>query len=772
MLRSGLCSGNSVRVRPTVLWLLLLAVAAGSSCVRDPEKLKLQYVRSGDEYLARKKYTEAILEYRRAVQVAPKDGEARYKLAEAYAAADEVRNALPEYVRAADLLPERMELQIKAGNLLLLGGRFQDAKTRARSVLNRDPKDVRALVLLGNALAGLREIGDAVTVAEHATELAPERAGLYTNLGALQLAKGDHDLAETAFKRAVEVGGARTLPRLALANFYRACGRITDAEQTLRGALTIEPRNLQVNRTLGALLMEASRPAEAEPYFKAAASMSNDLPSQLGLADYYVASHRPAEALMVLNRLAADPKAFTTAKTRIAIIEVGTNSRPDAYKTIAEVLAKSPKDATVLAFKAQILLADYRIDEALAVIKDAVTIDPRSPQVQLMRGRVHVARNELEEARKAFNEALDLDRFGVGVDAALELAQLHMRRREMDTSIGYADQGVKTHPDSLEARLLLVRTLMIRSEDFPRAENEARALVARFPAQSAANAAWGGICILNRNPAAARKAFDRALQLDADCIEAWNGLMVVDAASNNLREFGRRLEARIDHSLRKVDLLVLNAKAAALARDAGRAEQSLKRAVAVDPAQPESYSLLGQLYVAQGKLPSATDEYLKMAKLDANSLPASTMLGLLYSAQSNVTEAEKWYERAVEISPRGAAAASNNLAWMYGERGGNLDAATRLAQFAQSQAPEQPQFNDTLGWIYYKRNMITQAINALQIAVDMVPDNPVYQFHIGMALARTGNDSRARRSLERAVQLAPKMPDADEARRTLKTLVY
>jgi len=41
-----------------------------------------------------------------------------------------------------------------------------------------------------------------------------------------------------------------------------------------------------------------------------------------------------------------------------------------------------------------------------------------------------------------------------------------------------------------------------------------------------------------------------------------------------------------------------------------------------------------------------------------------------------------------------------------------------------------------------------------------------------MAFARTGDDSRARRSLERALQLAPDMPEADETRRTLKMLVY
>ena len=288
-----------------------MAVAAASSCVRDPEKLKLRYVRSGDEYLAQKKYPEAILEYRRAVQVAPKYGEGRFKLAEAFAADDDARSALPEYVRAADLLPDRMDLQIKAGNLLLLGGRFQDAKTRARSVLKRDPKNVSALVLLGNALAGLREMQDAVSVAQRATELAPARAGFYTNLGALQLAKGDQALAETAFKKAVEVGGGQILPRLALGNFYRASGRIKDAEETLRGALTLEPGNVQVNRTLGALLMEASRPAEAEPYFKTAAATSNDLPSQLGLADYYAASHRSAEAVTVCPNMICPTSADT-----------------------------------------------------------------------------------------------------------------------------------------------------------------------------------------------------------------------------------------------------------------------------------------------------------------------------------------------------------------------------------------------------------------------------------------------------------------------------
>jgi tetratricopeptide (TPR) repeat protein len=747
-------------------------LAASAACDRNPETLKLRHVRSGDAYIARKQYPEGILEYRRAVQIDPKYGDARFKLAEAYAATDDVRNALPEYVRAADLLPDNAELQIKAGNLLLLGGRFQDAKTRARLVLKRQPKDLRALVLLGNALAGLRELPDAIAVAQRASEASPERAGIYTNLGALRLANGDRDLAETAFTKAVAVGGNSLAPRLALANFYRASGRVADAERTLRDALVIAPRDADVNRRIGSLLIEASRGGEAEQYFKAAAAATNDTPTQLALADYYISVKRPAEALAILTRLAADPKAFVIAKTRMAVVQMGSSQRADAYKTLEEVLAKTPRDGAAQSLKAQLLLADHRMDEALAVIRAAVLIDPRSGPVQLMRGRVLRARGELEEARKAFNDALDLDRLGVGLDAAIELAGLHMQRREMDTSISFAERGVTGRPDSLEAHLMLVRTLMVRSEDYPRAESEVKALLARYPAQPPVQAAWGNICIINRDPAGARRSYERALQLDPDSMEAWNGLMVLDAAANALPALKRRIEQRIAHSERKADLLTLNAKVSVLSRDIGAAEQNLKQAVVADPSQPGSYVMLGQLYVAQRKLPSATEEFLKLANLDSTSVAAATMLGLLYTAQDNVAEAEKWYERAVQLNPRGAAAASNNLAWMYAERGGNLDAATRLAQYAKSQAPDQPQFNDTLGWIYYKRGMTSQAINTLQFAVDAAPNEPEFHFHLGLALAQAGNDSRARTALERALKLSPKFPGAAEARKTLASLVY
>ena len=161
-----------------------------------------------------------------------------------------------------------------------------------------------------------------------------------------------------------------------------------------------------------------------------------------------------------------------------------------------------------------------------------------------------------------------------------------------------------------------------------------------------------------------------------------------------------------------------------------------------------------------------------MARLNPGSVGANTMLGLLYNTQQNVEEAERWYQRAAQSSPSGAAVASNNLAWLYAERGGNVDQATRLAQAAKGQDPARPAYNDTLGSRFYRRNMTTQAVNTLQLAIDAAPDNPTYQFHMGMALAQAGDDSRARKALERALALEPNLQGAGDARKTLATLVY
>ena len=98
------------------------------------------------------------------------------KLAASYLQTGDVLNGLREQVRAADLLPANNDAQIEAGNLLLLAGRFEDAKARATRVIAADASNVNAQILLGNALAGLKDLDGAINEVEEALKLDPDRS--------------------------------------------------------------------------------------------------------------------------------------------------------------------------------------------------------------------------------------------------------------------------------------------------------------------------------------------------------------------------------------------------------------------------------------------------------------------------------------------------------------------------------------------------------------------------------------------------------------------
>ena len=136
--------------------MLPFAVLLVAGC-RSPEATKQAFFESGTRYLAEGRIREAIAEYQNAIQTDPRFGEARLKLAEVYMLDDQPVRALSESVRAADLLPDDRRAQLQAGRLLLLSGQFDDAKTRAVRLLATNPRDVDAHIIVGKALAGVRD---------------------------------------------------------------------------------------------------------------------------------------------------------------------------------------------------------------------------------------------------------------------------------------------------------------------------------------------------------------------------------------------------------------------------------------------------------------------------------------------------------------------------------------------------------------------------------------------------------------------------------------
>jgi tetratricopeptide (TPR) repeat protein len=147
------------------------------------------------------------------------------------------------------------------------------------------------------------------------------------------------------------------------------------------------------------------------------------------------------------------------------------------------------------------------------------------------------------------------------------------------------------------------------------------------------------------------------------------------------------------------------------------------------------------------------------------------MLGLLAYIQRDSSKAQQWWEKALAIDP-GAAAAANNLAWLYAESKSNLDTALQLAETARAKYPDLPQINDTVGWVHHRKGQSGAAIPFLQRSVELDPGNAEYQLHLGLAYAQEGLDVKARAALQRALTINPGVQGAAEARQALKSLVF
>jgi tetratricopeptide (TPR) repeat protein len=141
-------------------------------------------------------------------------------------------------------------------------------------------------------------------------------------------------------------------------------------------------------------------------------------------------------------------------------------------------------------------------------------------------------------------------------------------------------------------------------------------------------------------------------------------------------------------------------------------------------------------------------------------------LDTLYEKEGNWERAKKVCERAHEVDPDSPLVA-NNLAYLYLEHGGDVNVALSLALMARQKMPNSPNAAGTLGWAYYKLGAPESAVVQLKECAQKDPNNPLYQYHLGMAHMAARHFDLAEQSLRKALLDDPNFPDAASARAAL-----
>ncbi len=168
----------------------------------------------GVALLERYEHEDAVASFRKALSLAPNLGIARANLAIALLNAGKHDEARKEAAAAADLLPGAAPPHFVAGLAARSLGAADEAKAAFRRVLEIDPRDVGALVNLGQLLMLERQYAEAVAQFEKAGASDPYSATAAYNLGQALGRAGKADESARAlerFRQLREGGYATTL---------------------------------------------------------------------------------------------------------------------------------------------------------------------------------------------------------------------------------------------------------------------------------------------------------------------------------------------------------------------------------------------------------------------------------------------------------------------------------------------------------------------------------------------------------------------------------
>ena len=171
---------------------------------------------------------------------------------------DNVAQALEEFQRAVQIDPTLVEARMNAGNIVLGFRKYQDATQQFTAVLEQQPRNYDAIVGLGIAQRGLKQLEPAEASYKKAADLDGVRADAYFNLGVLYK---DFRANETQDLRA-----AQGHYRQAIKYFQMAQGKpnaAADLQRESRDNISDCEKNL---RSLDeAIRTQQSQPAASKP---------------------------------------------------------------------------------------------------------------------------------------------------------------------------------------------------------------------------------------------------------------------------------------------------------------------------------------------------------------------------------------------------------------------------------------------------------------------------------------------------------------------------
>jgi tetratricopeptide (TPR) repeat protein len=753
---------------------LALALAAISlvSCSRDPNYLKQEYLQSGIKYYDAGRFKEARLMFMKSIQKDRKFGPAYYHLALTDLKESKIPAAVGSLRRAVELLKpgtdDANDSVLKLSEVMVVAAQSQpnneallkEIQTNVDGLLKRNP----------NGWEGHKLSGDIAMLTTAKLYRAADVTGAKRELG----------VAITEYRKALAAKPGDPVVNLALGRTLVVDGEYDEAARLFRGLIDKNKKDLSGYYEIYRLNLSQRKIPEAEAILKEAIKNNpKDTQLRLTLAQFYYGTNKRTELVSLLNEMKADLKEFPDAYFQSGDFYLRVGSFDDAVKQFEEGIQKDSsrkttylkheieayvragktnlarekneeilkidsKDPEARGLKATFLLDKGDVNEAMSELQSVVTARPNNFVARFNLGRAHFARGEYEQARQEFDAAIE--KRPDYMPARLAQTQVALIRGDNDAALHAADETLRIAPNSVQARVMKAAALQ-RLNRFDEARALLQVVLDKEPNQEETLLELGVLDLNQKKAKEAEDLFHRAYLAQPTNLRGLLGESRALLLENQPDKSVQLIDAELQKKPANLDLAreLGNAQVSASQYDKAIATYSSLLAKLPDPKlQGDVWIRIGEAYLRKGDIPQSINSLEKARQAQPGNTALLTNLAMLYETQSRTDIARKYYEESIRLDPNNAFAL-NNLAYLISESNGDLNTALTYAERAKQRLPGHPEVNDTLGWIYLKKNLTDNAVETFRTLVVQAPQNPIYHYHYAMALLQKGDRDTAKK---------------------------
>ena len=798
---TGIVKITRISLRRFALGLGMVAALGVLSACKSSEEKAEDHFKSGMELLEAGDPDRALVEFRNVFKLNGEHREARQTYARIQRERGNLREAYGQYLRLVEQYPDDLDGNLALAEITLRNGAWDETATyarraaatapdnalamtlvmavdyrtaleardeaaiaeiltRAQDRLKADPKQPLLRQLLADDKIRTADLEDALALIDEGIALNPEVDDFYTmRLPVL------HELGRTAEITAhLQAMIARkpddSQARNTLISWYISQNDLDSAETALRAEVDpalddLEPRVRLVQFLITARSPDVAR-AELDAILAANPDSVNVALYRSMQANFDFEAGKTEEAMATLQQILTehpDSPQINGIRLTLANMMSRTGNDVGARAMVEQVLEADRTDVAALKLKAGWLIEDDQTGDALVTLRTALEQNPRDAEAMTLMARAH----ERDGSTDLMGEMLAL-----AVEASEQAPEESIRYSALLQSQGKTLpaedvllNALRRQPENPQI-LAVLAALYLEMKDLGRAQDVIRTLE-------------GSEAEIGRRLAQELKARLLAASGQADELTQYlSGLAGQDGGTGAEMALVRDAVRRGETDQALVQVAALDAKSpdvpqvgllhALVLNAAGKAPEAIARLQALTTATPafeQGWLALYNMQTATGTTQEAavTLEAALVAMPDNRTLQWA-LAGEL-ERKGDVDGAIVVYEALYEKDSNWAVVANNLASLLANSRTDEASLERAYVIARRLRGSTEPAFQDTYGWVAFRRGNLDDALTHLEPAAAGLPADMSVQYHLAMVYGALDRRDEALTLLRRVAETSP-----------------